>query len=78
MGSNRQALLRYGRMSPQDQAEFGRWLRLNTVVGSILAAGLVVMALVGSNADRSGTEIAASGTSDKAAAYALTTRVSQK
>ena len=78
MGPNRQALLRYGRMSPQDQAEFGRWLRLNTVVGSILAAGLVVMALVGSNADRSGTEIAASGTSGKAATYALTTRVSQK
>jgi len=78
MGSNGQALHQYRTMSPQDQAEFGRWLRLNTVVGSILAAGLVVMALVGSNADQSGTEITASGTSGKAAVYALTTRVSQK
>ena len=64
MGSNRQVLLQYRTMSPQDQATFRGW-RLNTAVGSILVAGLVVMALVASNVDQSGTKIAASGTSAK-------------
>jgi hypothetical protein len=78
MGSKGQILVQFRTMSPEDQATFRHWLRLNAVVGSILAAGLVAMALVGSNADRSGTEIAASGASGKVAAYALPTRASQK
>jgi hypothetical protein len=77
MGSKGQILVQYRTMSPEDQATFRRWLRLNAVVGSILAAGLVGMALVGSNAERPGTEIAA-GTNGKVAAYALPTRGSQK
>jgi hypothetical protein len=78
MGSNGQTLLQYRTMSSEDQATFRRWLRQNAVVGSILAVGLVVMALIGSNADRSGTEIAASGASGKVAAYTVPSRVSQK
>jgi hypothetical protein len=78
MGSKGQILVQYRTMSPEDQATFRRWLRLNAVVGSILSAGLIAMALFGSNADRSGAEIAASGTSGKVAVYALPTRVSQK
>jgi len=78
MGSKEQFLVRYRTLPSQDQATFRRWLRLNLVVGSILTAGLVAMALVGSNADRSGTEIAGTATSGKVAAYAQPTRVSQK
>jgi hypothetical protein len=78
MGSKGQILVQYKTLSSQDQATFRRWLRLNAVAGFILTAGLVAMALVGSNADRSGTEIAATATSGKVAAYAQPTRVSQK
>jgi hypothetical protein len=78
MGSKGQILVQFRTMSPEDQATFRRWLRLNAVVGSILAAGLVAMALVGSNADRPGTQIAASGVSGKIAAFAQPARVSQK
>jgi hypothetical protein len=78
MGSKGQILLQYRTMSPQDQATFRRWLRLNAVVGSIVAAGLVAMALAGSNPDQSGTEIAANSTGGKVAAYALPTRLSKK
>jgi hypothetical protein len=66
MGSNGRDLIRYRNLSPQDQATFRHWMRLNTVVGAILAAGLIAMALVGSNADRSRTEVAASATLAKA------------
>src|SRR5262249_32138343 len=72
MGSNRQALLRYGRMSPQDQAEFGRWLRLNTVVGSILAAGVGVFFFGWGGGWRAGGGRAASGTGGKEAGCART------
>jgi hypothetical protein len=67
MGSNGRPT-QYRDLSPQDQATFRRWLWLNTVVGVILAAGLVAMALVGSNADRSRTEVAAGAATGKAAA----------
>ena len=78
MGSKGQILDQYRTLSSQDQATFRRWLRLNVVVGSILTAGLVAMALVGSNADRSGTETAGTATSGKVAAYSQPTRVLHK
>jgi hypothetical protein len=64
-------------LSPQDQATFRRWLRLNAVVGAILAAGLLAMALVGSNADLSQT-VVANAMNGHAAANALSNRPSQK
>jgi hypothetical protein len=69
MGSKGRILLQYRTMSAQDQDTFCRWLRLNVLFGSIVATGLVAMVLLGSNADRPGEEIAASGTT--VAAYAL-------
>ena len=39
----------YKAMSPEDQRTFNRWLKANTIVGVMLAAGLVAMALAGSN-----------------------------
>jgi len=38
----------YKRMSPEDQRTFDRWLKANAILGSILAAGIFVMALAGS------------------------------
>lgn len=37
------------RMSAEDQLTFNRWLKANTIVGLIFAAGLVAMAVAGSN-----------------------------
>jgi hypothetical protein len=39
-------------MSPEDQLEFDRWLKANAIVGSILAVGMLLMALGGSNSMR--------------------------
>jgi hypothetical protein len=79
MGSKGQILIQYRTMSPQDQATFRRWLRLNAVVGSILTAGLVAMALVGSGAPRPGEEVVAGGTTGKLAAHGVPNgRPSQK
>jgi hypothetical protein len=39
-------------MSSEDQREFDRWLKVNAVGGSILAVGLLVMALAGANTTR--------------------------
>ena len=39
----------YQRMSPKEQREFNRWLKANTILGSILAIGMLAMALAGSN-----------------------------
>jgi hypothetical protein len=59
-------------MSAEDQLTFNRWLKANTVVGLILAAGLAAMAVAGSNsvgrldaavADR--TKISGAGDSDQ-------------
>jgi hypothetical protein len=77
MGSNGR-LIQYRNLSSQDQATFRRWLWVNTVVGAILAAGLVAMALVGSNADRSQTEVAVGAATGRAAAAAVPNRPSQK
>jgi hypothetical protein len=35
--------------SPKEQREFNRWLTSNTILGSILAIGMMAMALAGSN-----------------------------
>jgi hypothetical protein len=77
MGSNGRPF-HYRNLSPQDQATFRRWLWLNTVVGAMLAAGLVAMALVGSNTDRSRTEIAAGAAAGQATAHVLPDRLSPK
>jgi len=77
MGSNGR-LIQYRNLSPQDQATFRRWLWLNTAVGAILAVGLVAMAVVGSNADRSQTEVAAGAATGQAQANVLPNRLSPK
>jgi len=77
MGSN-DRLIQYRNLSPQDQATFRRWLWLNAVVGVILAVGLVAIALVGSNADRSQTEVAAGAATGQAHANVLPNRLSPK
>jgi hypothetical protein len=38
------------RLSPADQLAFDRWLKANLVIGSLMAGGLVLMAIVGSGA----------------------------
>jgi hypothetical protein len=40
---------RFTPLSPEDQREFDRWLKANAILGLIIAAGLVAMALAGSN-----------------------------
>jgi hypothetical protein len=39
----------YKTLSPDDRRKFDQWLSGNAVIGSILAAGLVAMAVAGSN-----------------------------
>src|SRR5262245_24532676 len=51
----------YKLLSHEDQRTFDRWLKANAVVGLLLAAGLVAMALAGSNARSSGDAVAADG-----------------
>jgi len=36
-------------MSPKEQREFNKWLETNAILGSILAIGMMAMALAGSN-----------------------------
>ena len=49
------------KMSPKEQREFDRWLKTNAILGSILAVGMMAMALAGSNsAGRSDAAMAAS------------------
>jgi hypothetical protein len=51
----------YQRMSPKEQREFNRWLKTNTILGSILAIGMLAMAVAGSDsAGRSDAAMAAS------------------
>ena len=66
-------MIQYRTMSPQDQATFRRWLRLNAVAGSMLAAGLIAMALVGSSAAPPAHDVVAGGMT-KLAANALPSR----
>src|SRR5262245_31005067 len=40
--------LLYKRMSAEDRSTFNRWLTANAIPGSILAAGIVAMAVAGS------------------------------
>ena len=37
----------YRTASPEDQRSFDRWLKANAFIGSILAAGLIAMAIAG-------------------------------
>ena len=46
------------KMSPKEQREFDRWLKTNAILGSILAIGMLAMALAGS-AGRSDEAMAA-------------------
>jgi hypothetical protein len=39
----------YKTMSPEDQRVYDRWLMGNAIIGSILAMGLVAMAIAGFN-----------------------------
>jgi hypothetical protein len=49
------------KMSPKEEREFNRWLETNAILGSILAIGMLAMALAGSNsAGRSDAAMAAS------------------
>lgn len=45
--------------SPEDWREFDRWIRANAVIGSLLAAGLLVMAVAGAPSAGSGDAAAA-------------------
>jgi hypothetical protein len=36
-------------MTPKDLREFNKWLQANTILGSILAIGMLAMAFAGSN-----------------------------
>ncbi|MFL4967974.1 MAG: hypothetical protein ACJ8FU_20360 [Xanthobacteraceae bacterium] len=44
-------LARYKHMSAADQLSFDRWLKANMAIGSIIAVGLVAMALAGAGAE---------------------------
>jgi hypothetical protein len=37
------------KMSPKEHREFNSWLKTNAILGSILAIGMIAMALAGSN-----------------------------
>ena len=38
----------YGRLSPEDQRTFNRWLKANAIVGAIFWTGLIALVLAGS------------------------------
>ena len=65
MGMGR-ILQQYRTQFPDDRATFSRWLKANAVIGSILAAGMIAMAVAGSKSrpphevDVAGIEKAAS------------------
>jgi hypothetical protein len=37
------------KMTPKELREFNKWLKCNTILGSILAIGMLAMAFAGSN-----------------------------
>jgi hypothetical protein len=45
----RDELFDYKTLSPDDRRTFDGWLKSNALIGSILAAGLVAMAVAGSS-----------------------------
>ena len=51
----------YRSMSAEDQRTFNRWVKANAVVGLIIAAGLIAMALIGANSERPRDPILAAG-----------------
>ena len=51
--------------SPQDCREFDRWIKANAIIGSLLAAGLLAMAVAGVPSAGSG-DTAAAGNSNGA------------
>jgi hypothetical protein len=51
-------------MSPEDRHTFDRWLKANAVVGFVLLAALISMALVGSNSAAPDEASVANGTKD--------------
>ncbi len=59
--TTREIMNRYRQMSPADQAAIDRWLRANVVIGSIIAGGLLLMALASSNANLGPDRAVASG-----------------
>ena len=48
------------RLSPADQSTFDHWLKANLVIGSLIAGGLVLMAIAGSGASLGPEKAAAS------------------
>ena len=63
-------------MSPQDQRAFDRWLKENTIVGVIFAAGILAMALAGSNSAGPRDTVVANST--KASDVAASARRSER
>ena len=51
----------YRSMSPEDQRTFNRWVTANAVVGLVVSAALVAMAVVGANSERPRDAILAAG-----------------
>jgi hypothetical protein len=51
----------YRTMSPEDQLTFNRWLKANAVVGLVVLAALVAMAVVGANSERPRDPMLAAG-----------------
>ena len=49
--------------SPQDWREFDRWIKANAIIGSLLAAGLLAMAVAGAPSAGSGDTAAAGNSS---------------
>jgi hypothetical protein len=48
----RRTLRELQNMSPKDQQEFNKWLKVNAVGGSIIAVGMLAMALAGTHSTR--------------------------
>jgi hypothetical protein len=61
-------LEQYKTQFPDDQATFNRWIRANAVIGSIIAIGLIAMAVAGSRSGPSSKEVEVAGV-EKAAPY---------
>lgn len=60
------------KMTPKELREFNKWLKANTILGSILAIGMLAMAFAGSSS--SGRPDAAMADSPKVAKAATTFR----
>ncbi len=69
----------YQRLSPEDKRAFDRWLKTNAILGSILAVGILSMALAGSvSVGRNDAAIAASRSSNVAAPIEVGSRQSER